>query len=83
MPERCGKTRKAAKGPERRKRPGKMQKYSKKKSPGRRGGGWGAGTYYVSVSMDVPPKGVQFSESVWDGVYSILQILGRGSNIPV
>ena len=27
---------------------------------------------YVSVGRDVLPKKVQFSESVWDGVYSII-----------
>ena len=25
------------------------------------------GTYYVSAGRDVPPTGIQFSESVWDG----------------
>ena len=43
---------------------------------------WG-GTFYVSVGKDVPPKGVQFSESVLDNGNSIVQILGRGSNMPV
>ena len=33
-----------------------------------RGCGVGGGvTYYISVGRDVPPKGIQFSESVWDG----------------
>ena len=31
-----------------------------------RGGGGGGGNHYVSVGRDVPLKGVQFSESVWD-----------------
>ena len=49
------------------------------------GGGGGKDTYYVSVGRDVHqlPKRVQFSESVWAQGYSIVQILGRGSNIPV
>ena len=34
--------------------------------------------HYVSVGRDVPPKGVQLLESDWEGVYSIVQILGRG-----
>ena len=27
----------------------------------------GVSSYFVSVSRDVPPKGIQLSESVWDG----------------
>ena len=49
-----------------------------------RGGGQDENTYFVSVGRDVPPKGVQFSESVWDGgIFHCTKFLGRGSNIPV
>ena len=32
------------------------------------GRGWGESTYYVKVGRDMPPKGAQFSESVWGEV---------------
>ena len=38
----------------------------------------GGGTYYVRVARDVPPKGVQFSESVWDGGIFYCPNSGKG-----
>ena len=57
--------------------------HARKPGVGGYGGMGGGGTYFVSMGKDVPSKGVQFSESVWDRLYSIVQILGMGSNIPV
>ena len=46
-------------------------------------GGGGGGTDYVSEARDVPTKGSNFQSLSGTGIYSIVQILGRGSNIPV
>ena len=51
-------------------------------SPGE--GEWG--TYFVSVGRDVHQKGSNFQSQSGTGVFgvfSIVQILGRGSNMPV
>ena len=37
-----------------------------------------AGTYCLSVGRDVPPKGVQLSESVWDGGIFYYANSGKG-----
>ena len=42
-------------------------------------GGGGGGHYYLNVGKDVPPKGVQFSESAWDGGIHVFHGLsGKG-----
>ena len=39
----------------------------------------GGGTYFVSVDKGVPPKGIQFSETVWDG--SIFHCANSGKGL--
>ena len=41
----------------------------------------GGGSYHVSVGRDVPPKGVQFSKSFWNGGIFHCTNSGKGAEI--